>query len=84
MQKIWGIVLSAFSLLFGAFLWQKNKRQDAEAKLENSETKKNDAVLAQHSEDIKNQIQKDKEETEANKKDNSDSNLLDFLNKKNK
>lgn len=82
MNKVWAFVLSAFSLLAGLFFYEKNKREDAEAKLENSETKKNDAVLAQHSTDVQANIEKDKAETEIKKQDNSDKALLDFLNKK--
>lgn len=82
MNKIWLYITGLFSLILSLLFYEKNKREDVEAKLENSETKKNDAVLAQHSADVQANIEKDKAETEAKKQDNSDATLLDFLNKK--
>lgn len=82
MKKIWAYVLSAFSLLLGLFFWERSKRQDAEAKLDNAETKKDDAVLNQHSVDVQAQIERDRLEAERLKKQGaSDQELLDFLNK---
>lgn len=82
MSKIWTFIGGLFTLVLGLFFYEKNKKEDAEAKLENSETKKNDAVLAQHSADVQANIEKDKAKTEVKKQDNSDKALLDFLNKK--
>jgi hypothetical protein len=82
LTKIWTSVVGIFTLLLGLFFYERNKRQDAEAQLENSETKQKDAVLGQHSEDIKNEINKDNLQAEAEKAKQSEQDLLDFLNKK--
>lgn len=82
MKNIWKYVVAAFTLLLGAFLYEKSKKEDAEAKLDNSNTKKEDAVLNQHTQDLKDQDENAKVLAENLK--NSDTpkeDLLKFLNK---
>lgn len=82
MKKLWGYVIAAFTLLAGLFLWERNKRQDSEAKLENADTKKDDAVLAQHQSDLQKELKDSQAASEAEKaKAVTDQELLDFLNK---
>lgn len=84
MSKIWAAIASLFSVLVGLFFWERNKRQDAEAQLDNANTDKNDAVLGQHTADVQEQINKDKAAADAAKSaPATNDDLLNFLNKKN-
>jgi len=47
LKKVWLFILAAFGLVLGMFFLERNKRQDVEAKLENSEHDKEKAVVAE-------------------------------------
>jgi hypothetical protein len=82
MRKIWGYVVGAFTLLVGAFLWERDQKQNAEAKLDNANTKKDDAVLEQHTKDLQAEDEKARLQAEADKRDaTTQEELLKFLNK---
>jgi hypothetical protein len=82
LKKIWLFLLSAFALLFGAFLLERNKRKDAENELNNAEHDKEQAVLAAN---LENLSKEEKaaiaiHEVEINKK-LTDEERLEFLKK---
>lgn len=82
MGKIWVYITAAFTFIVGLFFYEREKKLDAEAKLDNAETKKNDAVLEQHTADLNNQMQEDNAKAEAAKAEaTSQEELLKFLNK---
>lgn len=84
MKNIWKYIVGAFTLLIGAFLYEKSKKEDAEAKLDNAETKAQDGVLKQHSQDLKDQNEQARLAAETDKRDaTTQAELLKFLNKKN-
>lgn len=82
MKNWWKYIVGAFTLLVAAFFYEKNKKEDAEAKLDNADMKKDDAVLAQHQVDLQRQIEQDRATAERDKADaTTQENLLKFLNK---
>lgn len=84
MKNWWKYIVGSFTLLLAAFFYEKNKKEDAEAKLDNAETKANDGVLAQHTQDLQAQNDAAKAKAEADKRDaTTQEELLKFLNKKN-
>jgi Flp pilus assembly protein TadB len=44
-KKLWAGLLSVFALLAGLFVWERSKRKEAEAKIENAEVDQKIAVL---------------------------------------
>lgn len=82
-NKLWEYVVGLFALLTGAFLFERSKAQDAEAKLDSANAQKTDATLAQHTQDLQEQIKQDAVQAQkAKDAPVTDKDLLDFLNKK--
>jgi hemerythrin superfamily protein len=58
LKKYWKLLAAAFGTLLGLFLFERSKRQDAEAKLENAEVAGKDAVLESKKEAVQSEIAK--------------------------
>lgn len=83
MDKLWKYIIAAFGIITGLFFYEREKKLDAEAKLDNADVKKDDAVLEQHTTDLQKQAQEDKVQAETLKNETTTpKQLLDFLNKK--
>lgn len=88
MSDVWNkfkgylLAFGAFAALVLAFFFEKEKANNAEAKLDESATKEKDAVLAQHTADIESKDAQDKEALDKAKATNpTGQDLADELNK---
>ena len=82
LRKYWAYIVSFLALIFGAFFYEKSKREEAEAKLINTDNTVDNAILATKIDSLNSQIQEAKSQNEIEKaKQKTAEELLEELKK---